>query len=747
MRVQFAVLVLVSLHAIVYAALPSNVEVTGARAVDIEVIVRVTTEALGEPPDASRSASALRKLWALGIFSDVSIELRGERVEIHVKELPTIHGTLVQGECGDLTKKTKLPARGLRAQPVVLARTREALRDACRKDGYALAEVSGEIVRIDDFQVDAVFTLQPQARVRIERVHFPGARAIPARELAAVVATRPHTVVSFLTGDGIFQTEQLEQDAHRLRAFYWDRGHLDVEVSPAVTLFNDDRTGASVRFPIQEGPVYQFGKVSVGGHGAGLSPKLVSQPGVIFRRSDLATDISSLVALFQDRGHPFADVTPLTDVHADTRTVDVRFVVHEGPVATVERIDISGNTRTREEVIRRELRIAEGDRFSSEGVRKSRERILATGFFESVELLSSKGASDSEVVLTVQIREKKSGYFNVGAGVSAAGVFGMLQVSETNLLGRGQSLSFTGQLGLGQTGARGSWVDPHFLRSDLILGVDAFHDTTLWNTFDRHSTGASVSGGYHFTDELSGGVSYTFNALRSEMRGAGFWADAFEQGTTASLRTQMTYDSRDNRLHPRSGMMHQAFVELASPALGGTHSFVRYGGFARFYAPLPLGITLRTQASFGVIQSLSSSSSVPLSERYFLGGLSSVRGYLPFSLTPAHSVATTGSPDSSLKSVGFGGDKQLQLNLELEFPIAPQIGLRGVVFYDAGNVYAPGMSSFSSSPLPMGLYHSVGAGLRWDSPLGPLRLEIGVPLTPRVRDERYRIEFGIGTSF
>ncbi len=740
--------------ALALCAAAAPISVTGAHAVDEEALRKILRERLLDPPDPTRSAEALRALWALRQFSDLQLAFDDAGgVALRVTELPRLGRIAVQGNTSLAVSKLLEAAslrRGDPADPHALDRAAEAIAALLRAEGRAATRVRWTLEPNGDLR----FHVEEGEQLRVTEIHFPGAAALSEQQLRELLRTKQRGLLSFLSDDDLYRPERLELELHALRAAYWEEGHLRAELGPVQASLSADRRTVALTIPVREGPAYTVSEVSLTGDAAQepaiASVSLRSRAGDRFRSSVLREDLTALVTRLQDEGHPFAEVTPVPVPDDGARTVALRLDLTAGPVAVIERAEVTGNTRTRDQVIRTELRFVEGERFGAAALRRSQERLQATGFFDGVELVPVPGSDEGHVVIQVRVKERKTGYIAAGGGASADGVFATAQLSDVNLLGRGLGASFNGQLGMGRSYLRASLADPHLFQTQLTGGLEIFHDTSSQSGLLRTATGAAISAGYHLTDELRGSLTYGWSHLSAEQAlNTGPYALAHTEGVTASVRAQLTWDSRDDPLHPRRGMFHQAFFEVASPYLGGTHAFLRAGGFARFFVPLPLGITLRTNAGFGFIQPLGGGGEVPLSERYFLGGMSSVRGYEPFSLAPRTLVPKDGSPEAGMTSLAVGGNKQAQLNVELELPIPglTQYGVRGVLFYDAGNVFAPGELPFSDRTLPLGLYHSVGGGLRWDSPMGPLRLELGVPLTRRAKDQGFRLELGFGVSF
>jgi outer membrane protein insertion porin family len=357
----------------------------------------------------------------------------------------------------------------------------------------------------------------------------------------------------------------------------------------------------------------------------------------------------------------------------------------------------------------------------------------------------------------VEVKEKATGTFQVGLGFSNVENFIFTaQVSQNNFLGWGQSVSASAQISSLRSLVQLSFFDPYFLDTNFLLSADFFRIDAQYVDFTRRSTGGSVSLGYQLVEDLLVNVGYSQEHVSVEAApgfGGVLLANRFLSGVTSSVRLSLTYDKRNNRLFPSKGFIHYGSVEYAPGFLALGRSpflFTRYTAYSRLYFPLPLGAVFKTNATIGYIQQLDPNRPLPISEFYYLGGINSVRGYLLRSISPTILAPRSGAPDAPIDQLNVGGNKQLILNLELEFPVFEKAGIRGVVFYDAGNAYAQNERFFqdtSNGQRPLGLYHSVGFGFRWFSPVGPLRFEWGIPLTKRPEDQPILFEFTIGNFF
>ena len=520
---------------------------------------------------------------------------------------------------------------------------------------------------------------------------------------------------------------------------------------------------------IIEGEAYTISSIDFTGDLIVNKPRLFSvidsRVGDYFSRAKVLHDDQALADIYQDLGYAYANFNPETNVNPQERTVALDFKVEKGKLQTIERIEITGNTKTRDTVVRRELRVYEGALFSASGMRRSKERVTALGFFETVEMNFKPGSDDTHVVITVEVKEKSTGSFQVGFGFSSVENFIFTaQVTQNNFLGWGTTVSLSAQLSSIRQLVQLSYYDPYFLDSDWLFSFDVYRTQIDQFDFTRQAVGASASIGYHIWEDLIGTVGYTREWVEASPGGTGTGPNAgvintnrtplygrFRIGTqvTSAVRLTLAWDKRDNRLFPSKGFYQFASAEFAPEWLGGDLNYARYTLVSQFYFPLPFGSVFKTRVNFGYIANLDSTLPLPVSELYYVGGINTIRGYTLNSISPSVLVPACGRPDCITTVFLVGGNKDVIINFELEFPIVPKVGIKGVVFLDAGNSYGVNSPYFKDPQhsLPLGMFWGTGFGIRWFSPVGPLRFEWGFPLTPRPGDQPVLFEFTIGNSF
>jgi outer membrane protein insertion porin family len=743
-----------------------DIRVEGNRRVEAEAVRRALRTKVGQVFDETRTAEDLRAVWALGYFSDVQLLTQrlpngGVTYVVRVQERPSIRAVKLAGNeelsQDDLKEAIEVKALSILDLDVV-RRTQKKIQEKYVDKGYFLAEVNYKVSPVENGQVDVVFNIDEHAKVMVKEILLLGAEKVPASRLKDVMLTKEGGYLSFLTGEGTYREEVFQRDLAVIQATYYDEGFINVRVDKPTVSLSSDKRYIFITLRVTEGERYDIGKIDFSGDlvvsKEELARQMRSTSGQHFSRAQLGQDIQAFTDVYYDRGYAYANINPVTAVNAETKTVDLTFDVQKGPQVSIERIDIVGNTKTRDKVIRRELRVYEGELYSGTGVRRSKERVTALGFFETVEVTQKPGSNPDTIVIQVEVKEKATGTFQVGLGFSNVESFIFTaQVSQNNFLGWGQSVSASAQISSLRSLVQLSFFDPYFLDTNFLLSADFFRVEAEYQGFIRQSTGGSASLGYQVLEDLLVNVGYSqehVNVQASSELGGVLLANRFLSGVTSSVRLSVTYDKRNNRLFPSQGFIHYGSVEYAPSWLGGSFLFSRYSAYSRLYFPLPLGAVFKTNATIGYIQQLDTNRPLPISELYYLGGINSVRGYALRTISPTLLAPRSSAPDATIQRLDVGGNKQFILNVEVEFPIVEKAGIRGVLFYDAGNAFAVNERFFESQQnrtLPLGLYHSVGFGFRWFSPVGPLRFEWGVPLTKRPEDEALLFEFTIGNFF
>jgi len=739
----------------------SEVRIHGNQRIESAVIRSAVRTLAGEPLDRARLRDDVKSVWNLKYFQDVEVQVdaspEGPVVTFVVAEKPLVRKIEITGaseiEDEDLRKEVEVkPYNMLDRQ--AMRRSEKKLQSKYADKGFYLAEINARTAPASGpNEVDVVFDVNEHAKVEVRRISFQGNQALSDDELRAVMGTREQSLLSFLTSEGTYKEETFQRDLLVLQSLYYSKGYINVRIGrPAVTM-TPDRRAILVNIPVEEGEPYDYGEIGVGGDLLGdrdkVQPLVTLKKGARFSSQDLQKVMLAVQDHFRDLGYAYAQVSPRTAVDPQARTVDIDFVVTPGAKVTVERIEVIGNTKTRDKVIRRELRVSEGDYYSGTAVRTSKGRVTALGFFESVDITSRQGSAADTMILEVAVKERATGTFQVGLGFSnSEGLLLNGNINQNNLFGWGTSGAFMVQWSKLRRIFDLSYSDPYFLDTKWTAAFDIFNTLQIYGLlFDRTATGGTITGGYELFEDFRMFVTYTLQKVGVEPGSASsvVLANRFRGGLTSSVKTSFNYDRRDNRLFPTAGYLLSASAEFAQPFFFSQNVFQRYIGIARYYRPLPWGLVFKTNLTAGYIAS-PRDNPVPLSELFFEGGINSLRGYDFRTVAPQ--VRAGNLPGQPLSPVTVGGNKELLSNWELEFPLLDEAGLRGVVFFDAGNVWGENQSWLDTGAGGrFGLLMSVGVGARWFTPLGPLRFEWGYELTPRPGDPGSRFEFTIGNFF
>lgn len=740
-----------------------------------------------------------RALWELGFFDDIIIEAEpvGSAVVlvVRLRERPEIRHIVFDGNDEvndeDLTEKITLRERQILAASEVREQVGK-IRDHYASEGYFLARVTYEVLRVegDGNEVDVVFHIDEGPEVKVRRITIVGNENISTSDLHGIMATGETGFFSFISSSNTFDREKFDEDMVRLQAWYYDQGYLAMSVGSARVELTADREFIDITIPVDEGPRFRIGEVTVRELDENGQPTETLRPaselrgeisldrGDWFNRTSIATGLMEIQRQYRDEGFARVEVEPETDLDEDERIVDLTLTITRGPPVRIERIRIAGNTKTRDRVIRREFQILEGDLYSQTLIERSRTFINALGFFERVDFSEEAGSAPNLMVINVEVAERATGTFQVGAGFSSIEQFIITaQIQQQNLFGRGQNLSLNVQLSGIRQQFQLNFVEPWFLDSRWTLGVNAFYTVQQRLSFNQSSAGGGFTLGHPVLDpRLRFFVNYGLEHVTISQRTGGFLGNTnatgfqqfqdlglfgqFRAGFTSSVRLSLTWDARDNRQFASNGTYWNWSTEIADRFLGSDNVFVRHTAFARFYKNIFGPFVLKLNLEWGLITSRLPTG-VPLFERFYLGGIFNVRGYRLFSLGPRAGILPNpnGSPTVQNGADGraLGGNMQAFYQLELEFPIVESVGIRGVVFTDGGNAWnfedrlcAPAVSNDRSSS-PCGFHPTIrtswGFGFRWFSPLGPLRFEWGVPINRRPWESKINFQFNIGNSF
>ncbi len=759
--------------------------VRGNRRVEPDSIIARILSQVGKPLDLSTISEDIKRIYKLGFFEDIRVDATKTSagkviITFIVKEKPAIVKVSYVGN-DEISEEDISDVVNLRVNQVLnvedVKANAEKIRALYAEKGYFLAEVDHKVTRPKNAPFEAIvtFNINEFSKVEVKKISILGNEKVSDAELKNIMATREGDWGSFLTEFGSFKEEAFELDTRRITAFYYNEGYVDIKVKRPTVRLSRDKHYIYITIQVDEGPQYELRSVDIQGDllttkKASLALVKKSKVGTRFSYGKMREDAEAIRATYLDAGYAYANINPLIRKDNEGKLfIDVLMDVQKGNKVYFGRIDVVGNRATRDKVIRRELKIFEGELYSSKNLQRSIARVRRLGLFEKVDITTKRGKQDDLINARVEVTERPTGTLQFGFGLSSIEnwiVNG--SVSENNLLGRGQSLNLSAQISAIRTIFNLSFSEPWFLDSKWQMSASAYNFEVQETDFTRTSRGGSLTFGYPINDFL--GISddlvlaLTYKLEDVTLRPGGRSGrtnsqvgNLFRDGLTSSLKLRTSYDTRDNRLFPNKGMYHSASVEVAEDNVTlSQNEFLKYDVESRVYFPLFWRFVLKLNAKLGYVQNVDANVPVPLFERYLVGGPNTVRGFERGSLGPQRAIASRRSdPSSTLTSFSVGGNKQLLLSAEIEFPILQSIGFKGVLFADAGNAFDNGenyslkLDIFADDDLDYNdaLRTSVGFGFRWLSPIGPLRFEWGVPLS-RLRNERPIVfEFSIINSF
>ncbi len=760
------------------------IEVEGNRRVEVDAIKGAMTTKVGSAVESRSLQQDVRSIMRLGYVSDVSIEEKGPRerptLVVKVVEKPSVQDFRIEGNdeisTDDLKDAVEVKRYAILDMGAV-RKTAKKIQEKYTEKGFYLAEVNFKIEDRADNQVVVVFEVNERAKVQVRRIHFVGNDNVTKDEILPFMQTQEGSFLAFISSAGTYKEEAFQRDLQAIQAVYLEKGYVSAKVGKPTIALSPDRASLFISIPVEEGEQYSIGKLDFSGELLGMRPflpnLLQSRQGDLFVRSKVGHDLFAVQDFYKDMGYAYVNVNPVTALDPKARTLGLTFDVQPGQKVYFERIDIQGNQKTRDKVIRRELRIYEGDLYSAAAIKISKQRITALGYFETVEITTKKGSTDDRVIAVVEVKEKATGTFQIGAGFSSYENFILTaQISQNNFFGWGQTLSLQVQWSSLRQLGQIQFVEPYFLDSKWTFAFDLYANENLYLNFSRGAIGGSLTWGYELAglawlwpslsklEDLRLFFTYTMERVRvtSSVQDVLLY-NRFRSGWTSAARVSVSWDRRDNRLFPTRGFYLSASLDLAPPFMAPAsifgdqvNLFYRETLEFRFYQDIYQGLTARFRLLAGVIRGWNENNPVPVSELYYVGGVNTVRGYRLYSISPVLPVGATTNPDSGMRLLQVGGNKQIVMNFELEYPIVEKMGIRAVVFFDMGNAMAPGV--YIDPAVSWGLYKAWGFGFRWFSPIGPLRFEWGFPLNRRVDpltgavlDAPVDFQFTIGSFF
>ena len=763
------------------APIISKIEITGNQRVDRDAILIHITQQPNQPLDQTAVDADIKSIYRMGFFESVTarVEQQGGRSVLvyRVRERPQITDVKFYGMKAVRSNDDKIVAAvkvhpGSILDPVAVKETIAGVTQVYANEGYTDAKVVFKPIPQPDNTAFGEFDVTEGVKVRITKIVFEGNTAFSASVLKGQMETATYSkLLSWLTGWGALDQKKMQEDVDRLTAFYYDNGYLNVQVAQPQVVRNG--TEITILIRIDEGIPYRVGRINIEGNlkfpRRELRRLLTMKSGQLFRGSALQRQVLALSDFYSNRGYAYVNIDPRTQLVHTSKRVNVVFVINPGHEVIIDRVNISGNTKTSDKVIRREIQVQEQEPYSAEEIRDSKVRLDRLGFFTDTRITTSLAAQPDKINLDVNVTEGNTASFQVAGGFdSYQSLFGNFTLGNTNLFGGGESLILNAQVGFLFQNYSVSYTEPWFLDMPLAVGLRLFDNKTYLLSFNQSAAGFTLTTTYPLTElgfkklgpfslkDVQAGLGYTFQSIGitglnqytaySILRYKGYTQ-------TSEITPTIRRFTVDNPVDPRTGTVESLSMEIGG--VGGGEEFIKAVAHFRYFYPFlksqSLGTFVVSQGiTYGIGTNLQSGTGgeLPLYERFFPGGVGGpgdVRGYELYSLGPRATLyAQNGTP---ISVQDYGGSEELLLSNEITFPILSGLGIRGVIFSDAGQSfllhppphYEPGSFSFTN------LQASYGIGVRWKSPFGPLAVDIARPINPRASDQSTVFEIGAGS--
>jgi outer membrane protein insertion porin family len=722
-----------------------TIEVEGNHHIERQAILGKLSIKPGDPFSQERIREQIQKLYEMGFFEEVEVSTEstpnGVAVVFLVKEKPFTVEVVFDGN--DELSDEKLNEKNTVKNQVFLDKEQvkvsvEHFRQLYQEKGFYHARIVPIIDMIENNQARLTFYIEEGRQAHIRTMEFEGRNVVKKKELVSVMANREWSWPwSIFTDAGILHRDELPNDVERIKEVYLNKGYLDVQVGMPRIDLDETKEWFTLVFPIVEGEPYIVSQIQYTGNtlfsDAELREGLSIEPGEVFQRAKVRDEVTRLTDLYGSRGYAFAEATPSVEPDPATRSTRIGFSIQEGEMVRIRDIRITGNTKTRDNVIRRELRVNERDMIDSPAIKRSFERLNNLNFFETVEILP-KQIAPGEVDLDVKVKEKPTGSFSIGGGFSTLDQFtAIADITEGNLFGRGYLGRIRGQVGGRRTIGTITFRNPAIFDTLTSAQADVFSSRTNYLTYLEKKQGANITFGRGFSEFITG----TFTLVAEKIRITDVDSDANDlikdqkgSQSTTGFRASLFRDSRDYYLDPRRGIRAGVRTSFGTDRLGGSNNFYSVSFDALKFTPLPFwDFRHSIRGRFGYGDGFNGSE-FPIPEFFYVGGINTVRG---FKFGRAGPVTSSNDPE--------GGNKQIIINNDLIFPVLPDAKLNGVLFFDYGKGFSQG------DTLSLNLRMSAGLEVRWVSPFGPLRAAFGRPIDGPPKDQKWVFEFSVGSVF
>lgn len=724
----------------------AEVRIVGNKRIETDAIKRVIKTQPGDVYLAKSLSEDLKAVFGMGYFEDIRIEYedspKGKIVIFSVVEKQTIRQILFKNnrvyDDKDLSDIMSIKSGSI-LNIYDIKNNVKRIESLYKDKNYHNVRVTYNIIPVQQSQADLEFVIEEGEKVRIKEIIFSGIQAYSPNELKKIMKTSEKGFWSWLTSSGELNREDLNQDVERITAHYQNNGYINARVGEPTVEFKPD--GIYISIKIDEGARFKVGKVKIEGENKEDLIKPVDELQKYLKipletyvnREVVRKDVLALTDLYSDEGYAYAEIIPKMDKNMSALQADITYSIRKGKQVYFEKIFITGNTKTRDKVIRRELKVYEQDLYSGKKLKRGIRNLYRLDYFEDIKVNTDKGSSDDKMILSIDVKEKPTGTFSFGGGYSSVeNFFGMASIMQRNLFGRGQTLQLKAEIGGKTTRFSLSFNEPWLFDIPLSTTVKLYNWESDYDTYEKDSIGGGISFGYPVYDYTTAYLTYGYDVGDiydiTEDASSLVW-DMEGKHITSSVTASLRYDSRDRMFNPTEGADHSISVEYAG--LGGDIGFIKYIGELGQYIPLFWGTVGFLHAKGGYVKE-NPNGKLPDYERFYLGGMNSIRGF------DWRDICVYDDAGDKI-----GGDKFVQFNAEYLIPLVKKAGVVGVIFFDTGNVYK------ESDPINFSTFReSAGFGFRWYSPMGPIRVENGYILDPKEGESKSgKWEFTIGGAF
>lgn len=735
----------------------SKIQVNGNKRVETSTIEAFLNVPVGTPVSKDDLDGAFRRMYDTGLFEDLKLTVKDKVLVVDIKENPTVSEVNISGnkklDTDKITPELKVAPRSVFKESDVQADVKRILT-LYQRSGRFNIKVDPKIEKLDDGRVNVTYKIDEGQRAKVEQISFIGNKAYDEAELESTVSTKESRWYRFFSGNDVYDPDRLEYDKELIRRLYVANGYADVQVISADAEYNQAKKAFNITFTVDEGTYYDFGKIDVASSIPDITldqvtEQIKTREGSKFDSNKIETTISNLTDFLGDKGYAFVRIDPVYERDTASNRLGVKYTISEGPRVYLNKINIVGNTRTTDEVIRREFRIAEGDPYNSSKIKRSKQRIEALGYFAKVDIENEETDQPDKVNIKTVVEEQSTGELTFGAGFSSAdGALGDVSITERNLLGRGQFVRANFTLASSRREVDFGFTEPYFMDRNFAAGFDLFDTTTTRDggtnnfTFDSASTGGTLRGTYPLSEFIDHTIRYTYrtdDVSNPDANASTYVLEQIGTRTTSSVGQTFSYNTLDNQFMPKSGWLASVSQDFAG--LGGDAEYIKHEAKVNYFTPISEEMSewvVKLSGRGGNVTGVNGEN-VAINDRFFIGS-TVIRGFDNQGIGPRD--AGTLDP--------LGGNTYYAASSELMFPLGlpEELQIKGAVFADAATLY--GVDS-TSNPINIkddsSIRSSAGVGVFWRSPVGPIRIDFASPIQKESYDKTESVRFSFGTKF